>query len=132
MAEVKITEYVSDISIKGLWGEVRLLTENLAQEIREQESLAKALIAEAKAEAAKMIASAQAKAEQSIKDTRQQCHRQWRESVANAEKEAEVKAAEILKKGWEEAQACYEKKKAAAAEVADWLVKEVMTTYGSC
>jgi hypothetical protein len=31
--------------------------------------------------------------------------------VANAEKEAEVKAAEILKKGREEAQACYEKKK---------------------
>ena len=40
MAEVKITEYVSDISIR-VYGEVRLLTENLAQEIREQESLAK-------------------------------------------------------------------------------------------
>ena len=64
------------------------MTENLAQEIREHESMAKAVIADAKAEAAKMIASAQAEAEQSIKDTRQQCHRQWRESVTNAEKEA--------------------------------------------
>lgn len=109
-----------------------LLTENLAQEIREQESLAKAIIAEAKAESAKMIASAQAEAEQSIKDTRQQCHRQWRESVANAEKEAEVEAAGILQKGRKDSQEYYEKKKASAAEVADWLVKEVMTTYGSC
>mgnify|MGYP006924664611 FL=1 len=52
--------------------------------------------------------------------------------MTNAEKEAEVKAAEILEKGRTEARECYEKKKAAAAEVADWLVKEVMTTYGSC
>ena len=109
-----------------------LLTENLAQEIREQESLAKAIIAEAKAESAKMIASAQAEAEQSIKDTRQQCHRQWRESVANAEKDAELKAGEILEKGQTDAQEYYEKRKNSVAEVADWLVKEVMTTYGSC
>ena len=95
-AEVKITWYVSDIRVHELREEVRLLTENLAQEIREHESMAKAVIADAKAEAAKMIASAQAEAEQSIKYTRQQCHRQWRESVTKAEKEAEVKAAEIL------------------------------------
>jgi V/A-type H+-transporting ATPase subunit G/H len=111
---------------------VSLLTENLAQEIREQESLAKAIIAEAKAEAAKIIASSQADAEQSIKDTRQQCHRQWRESVANAEKEAELKAREILEKGQKDAKDYYENKKDSVAEVADWLVKEVMTTYGSC
>ncbi len=109
-----------------------MLTENLAQEIREQESLAKAVIAEAKAESAKITAAAQAEAEQSIKDTKQQCHRQWRESVANAEKEAEQKAAEILEKGRMEAQDYYQGKKASVAEVADWLVKEVMTTYGSC
>lgn len=108
------------------------MTENLALEIREQESLAKAIIAEAKAEAAKIIASSQADAEQSIKDTRQQCHRQWRESVANAEKEAELKAREILEKGQKDAKDYYENKKDSVAEVADWLVKEVMTTYGSC
>lgn len=109
-----------------------MLTENLAQEIREQESLAKAAIAEAKAEAAKITATAQAEAEQLIKDTKQQCHRQWRESVANAEKEAEGKAGEILEKGKKEAQECYEKTKDSAAGVADWLVREVMTNYGSC
>ena len=108
------------------------MTENLAQEIREQESLAKAVISAAKAEAAKIVATAQAEAEQLIKDTKQQCHRQWRESVANAEKDAELKAREILEKGQKEAQECYEDRKASAAEVADWLVKEVMTTYGSC
>lgn len=108
------------------------MTENLAHKIREQESLAKSIIAEAKAEASKIIASAQAEAEQSIKDAKQQCHRQWRESVANTEKDAEIKAGEILKKGQKEAQEYYENKKASAPEVADWLVKEVMTTYGSC
>ena len=85
------------ISVSRVYGEVRLLTENLAQEIREQESLAKALIAEAKAEAAKMIAPGSGEGGTVDKDTRQQCHRQWRESVANAEKEAEVKAADIEK-----------------------------------
>ena len=108
------------------------MTENLAQEIREQESLAKAVIVAAKAEAAKIVATAQAEAEQLIKDTKQQCHRQWRESVANAEKEAELKAREILEKGQKDAKDYYENKKDSAAEVADWLVKEVMTTYGSC
>jgi len=108
------------------------LTENLAQEIREQESLAKAVITTAKAEAAKITAAAQAEAEQLIKDTKQQCHRQWRESVANAEKEAEQKAGEILEIGKKEAQECYENRKDSASEVADWLVREVMTNYGSC
>ena len=81
---------------------------------------------------AKITAAAQAEAEQLIKDTKQQCHRQWRESVANAEKEAEQKAGEILEIGKKEAQECYENSKDSASEVADWLVREVMTNYGSC
>ena len=108
------------------------MAENLAQEIREQEALAKNIITEAKSAAAKMIAAAQSDAEQSIKSTRQQCHRQWRESVANAEKEAEAKAKEILLKGEEEAKSFYNSKKANADEVANWLVREVTATYGSC
>jgi V/A-type H+-transporting ATPase subunit G/H len=111
---------------------VSLLAENLAQEIREQEALAKGIIADAKAEAAKVVASAQTEAEQSIKNTRQQCHRQWRESVANAEKEAETKALDILQKGQTDAELFYEQKKKSVEEVANWLVREVMATYGSC
>lgn len=109
-----------------------MLAENLAQEIREQEALAKGIIADAKAEAAKVVASAQTEAEQSIKNTRQQCHRQWRESVANAEKEAETKALDILQKGQADAELFYEQKKKSVEEVANWLVREVMATYGSC
>ena len=108
------------------------MAENLAQEIRDQETFAKNIITNAKSEAAKMLASAQTDAEQSIKTTKQQCHRQWRESVANAEKEAEAKAKEILLKGEEEAKSFYSSKKANAEEVANWLVREVTATYGSC
>ncbi|MCE5202500.1 MAG: hypothetical protein LLF78_08330 [Synergistaceae bacterium] len=108
------------------------MAENLAQEIREQEAMAKSMIADAKAEAAKMISAAQAEAEQAVKTTKQQCHRQWRESIANAEKEAEVKAKDILLKGEDEAKKFYESRKESVKEVADWLLKEVMKTYGSC
>ena len=60
-----------------------LLAENLAQEIRDQEALAKSIVSNAKSEAAKMVAAAQADAEQSVKSTKQQCHRQWREEKRN-------------------------------------------------
>ena len=109
-----------------------MLAENLAQEIREQEALAKRIIADAKAESAKILTAAQAEAEQSIKSTKQQCHRQWRESVANAEKEAEAKAQDILAKGHNEAELFYQRKRESVSEVANWLVGEVMATYGSC
>lgn len=109
-----------------------MLAENLAQEIREQEALAKRIIADAKVESAKILSVAQAEAEQSIKSTKQQCHRQWRESIANAEKEAEAKAKDILKKGQEEAGLFYQRKRESVSEVANWLVGEVTATYGSC
>lgn len=108
------------------------MAENLAQEIRDQESLAKNIVADAKAEAAKMLASANAEAEQTVKNTKQQCHRQWRESVANAEKEAEIKAETIIIKGEEEAKNFYDSKKSSTDDVAGWLVKEVVAAYGSC
>lgn len=108
------------------------MAENLAQEIREQEALAKDIINGAKTEATKLIASAQADAEQSLKSTRQQCHRNWRESVAEAEKEAELKAQEILAKGEADAKAFYDTKKGSVEEVSNWLVREVVDTYGSC
>ena len=108
------------------------MAENLAQEIRDQETLAKNIVANTKSEAAKMVASAQTDAEQSIKTTKQQCHRQWRESVANAEKEAEIKAKDILVNGENEAKSFYESKKNSVDEVANWLVREVTATYGSC
>lgn len=108
------------------------MAENLAQEIREQEALAKGIVTDAKAEAAKIVAAAQAEAEQSVKSTKQQCHRQWRESVANAEKEAEAKAEGILELGRSKSKSFYENKKKSAEEVADWLVREVTATYGSC
>lgn len=109
-----------------------MLAENLAQDIREQEALAKSIIADAKEEAAKITAAAQVDAEQSIKSTKQQCHRQWRESLANAEIEADAKAKDILQNGQNAAKLFYENKKKSAEEVANWLVKEVTATYGSC
>lgn len=109
-----------------------LLAENLAQEIREQENIAKGIIADAKSEASKMVAAAQVDAEQSMKSTKQQCHRQWRESVAAAEKEAEIRGRDILAKGEAESKAFYEGRKKTAEQVADWLVREVTAAYGSC
>lgn len=107
------------------------MADNLAQEIREQEAAAKSIVTDAKAEAAKIIAAAQSEAEQSVKSKKQQCHRQWRERVAVAEKEAEAKALEITEKGEEDAKAFYAGKKKDTDEVADWLVREVMASYGS-
>ena len=105
------------------------MAENLAQEIRDQEALAKSIVSNAKSEAAKMVAAAQADAEQSVKSTKQQCHRQWRERVA--EQEAEAKARKITANGEAEAKVFYEKKKNETDEVANWLVREVMSAYGS-
>ena len=119
------------IFIEGDREGVSLLAENLAQEIRDQEDIAKNMISEAKAEAARLVASARAEAEQSVKSTRQRCHRPWRERVAAAEKEAEAKAAEMTAKGEADAKAFYESKKNETAKVADWLVSEVMAAYGS-
>ena len=48
-----------------------------------------------------------------------------------AEKEAEAKALEKTKKGGQDAKAFYEGKKKGLDEVAGWLVREVMASYGS-
>lgn len=109
-----------------------MLAENLAQQIRDQEEMAKSVITAAKARAAEIAAGAQADAEHSMKTTRQQCHRQLRELIVNAEEEAEVAAAEILRKGQSDAKLLYEQTKDSAEGVADWLVREVINTYGSC
>ncbi|MEG1602225.1 MAG: cell envelope biogenesis protein TolA [Cloacibacillus sp.] len=107
------------------------MAENLAQEIRDQEALAKSIVSNAKSEAAKSVAAAHANAEQSVKSTKQQCHRQWREKVAAADKEAEEKAQVITARGETDAKAFYEKKKNETEAVAKWLVREVMAAYGS-
>lgn len=107
------------------------MSDNIAQEIREQEAMAKDIVSEAKAEAARIVAAAQSDAEQCVKSTKQRCHRQWRERVAEAEKEAEAKALEMVKQGEIDANAFYESKKKDTDEVADWLVREVMASYGS-
>ena len=78
-----------------------------------------------------MVAAARANAEQSVKSTKQQCHRQWREKVAAADQEAEEKAKVLTAKGESDARAFYEKKKNGTEEVAKWLVREVMAAYGS-
>lgn len=107
------------------------MAENLAQEIRDQEALAKNIVSDAKAEGAKLVAAARTDAEQSVKSTKQQCHRQWRERVAAAEKEAEVKAQELTAKGEAEAKSFYDGRKKKTGAVAEWLVSEVMAAYGA-
>lgn len=107
------------------------MAENLAQEIRNQEEKAKAEITSAQIKASEIVANAQTETERSMKSVRQLCHRQLRESIANAEKEAEEKAVEILRKGQSDAKAFYEQEKGSVEGVADWLVREVIGTYGS-
>jgi len=113
------------------WRGVGLLAENLADKIRDQETQAKKIIADAKVESANLLAFAHANAEESLKSTKQQCHREWRESVSEAEKAAEIEAEKIMAKGEAKALSYYEEKKGSVKEVAKWLVKEVMATYGS-
>ena len=48
-----------------------MLAENLAQDIRDQEDLAKGIVTDAKSKASKMVADAQTQAEQSVKETKQ-------------------------------------------------------------
>lgn len=108
------------------------MAENLALEIREHESMAKTIVAEAKVQAAEIVANAQAETERSMKSVRQLCHRQLRESLAFAEQEAEKKAAEIMQKGQSDAMAFYGQKKSLVESTADWLVREVIGTYGIC
>lgn len=107
------------------------MAENLAHEIRAQEELAKNMVIAAKKEATRIIASAQADAVQALKSTKQKCHRQWRERIAETEKEAELKAQEVLAKGQIDAKQYYEANKSSVEEVSDWLVREVVATYGS-
>lgn len=106
------------------------MAENLALEIREHESMAKNIVAEAKIQAAEILANVQAETERSMKSVRQLCHRQLRESLAFAEQEAETKAAEIMQKGRSDAMAFYEQKRGLVESTADWLVGEVIKTYG--
>ena len=106
--------------------------ENLAGEIREQEAMARKIISEANVESANLLAAAQAEAEQLIKTGKQQSHRQWRENVAEAEKEADVEAEKIMTEGDNTAKGYYEERKNKVNEVAKWLVKEVVASYGSC
>jgi vacuolar-type H+-ATPase subunit H len=102
----------------------------MADEIRAKEAEAKEFIASAKREAAKILASARTAAELSIKDARQKSHRNFREQVRKAEAEAEAKAVETVAKGQKAADEFYNSSKNKVGAAADWLVKEVMSTYG--
>jgi V/A-type H+-transporting ATPase subunit G/H len=102
----------------------------MADEIREKEADAKEFIASAKRDAAKILASARTAAELSIKEARQKSHRNFREQVKQAEAEAEAKAVETVASGRRAADEFYNGSKNKVAEAADWLVKEVMSTYG--
>ena len=108
-----------------------LLAENLAEGIREQETMAKKIVAEANDESANILATAQSDAEQLIKANKQQCHRQWREKVTETEKNADAEAKKIFAEGEEEAKLYYDEKKGSVEAVAKWLVKEVVASYGS-
>lgn len=104
---------------------------DMAEEIRAQETAAHEMIATAKADAARSLAEARTSAEQSVKEAKQKYHRLFREQILDAERDAEAEAQVILKRGQQEAEEYYAKNSSSVDEVANWLVKEVMTTYGA-
>jgi len=108
-----------------------MLAETVADEVRAREAGAREIIASAKNEGARLVASARTAGEQAIKEARQKSHRYFRDEVRRAEAEAEAEAVKTVDAGKEETVRFYDGKKPRAAEVADWLVKEVMSTYGN-
>jgi V/A-type H+-transporting ATPase subunit G/H len=108
-----------------------MLSETVADEVRAREASAREIVTQAKAEGARLVASARTAGEQAIQEARQKSHRYFRDAVRRAEGEAEVSAVKIVDEGREETMRFYSEKQSRTAEVADWLVKEVMSAYGN-
>ena len=106
------------------------MAETIADEIRAREAMAREIVTSAKEEAARMLASSRTKGEQAVKDARQKSHRHFRDQVKIAEEKAEAEAVKAVETGRAAAERFYEAHKARAFEVAEWLVKEVMSSYG--
>lgn len=107
------------------------MAQNMADEIRSKETEAKEIVSATKTEAANLLASARTLAEQSVKEARQKSHRNFRDQVKSAESEAEAIAVESVENGRRDAEEFYGSKKSAVDGIANWLVKEVMSTYGN-
>jgi V/A-type H+-transporting ATPase subunit G/H len=110
--------------------EVTGLAETVADEVRTKEAGAREIIAAAKTEGARMIVAARTAGEQAVKEARQKSHRYFRDKVREAEAEAEETAAKIVGEGRVFTDKFYGDTKPRVAEVAEWLVKEVVSAYG--
>lgn len=106
------------------------MSEDMAKEIRIQEELAESILSNSRAEASKIVAEARTSAEQSVKEAKQKYHRFFRDEIALAEKEAESEAQVVLEKGQQDAELFYNENRQFVGVVNDWLIKEVMMTYG--
>lgn len=107
------------------------MAQNMADEIRAKEASAKEIVAEARAEGARLLAAARTEAEQSLKEAKQRSHRYFRDQVKAAEAEADAVAVKTVETGKRESEEFYRNNKSRTANVADWLTKEVMSTYGN-
>jgi V/A-type H+-transporting ATPase subunit G/H len=103
----------------------------MADEIRTKEAGAREIVARAKTEAARIVAAARTNAEQSVKEARQKSHRYFRDQVKAAEAEAEAGAVKSVEAGRRETEEFYEGNKFKVSSAAEWLTKEVMSTYGN-
>jgi vacuolar-type H+-ATPase subunit H len=103
----------------------------MADEIRIKEADAREIVTRAKTEAARIVAAARTEAEQSVKEARQKSHRYFRDQVKAAEAEAEAEAVKTVEAGRGETERFYEGNKPKVSNVAEWLIKEVMSTYGN-
>jgi V/A-type H+-transporting ATPase subunit G/H len=110
--------------------EVAGLAGTIADEVRVKEAAARDIVASAKSEGAHLLASARAAGEQAVKEARQKSHRYFREQVKSAEGEAEAEAKAAVENGRADAERFYAETKPRTFEVAEWLVKEVMSAYG--
>jgi vacuolar-type H+-ATPase subunit H len=110
--------------------EVAGLAETVADEVRAKEAEAREVIAAAKTEGARMVVAARTAGEQAIKEARQKSHRYFRDEVRAAEAEAEASAAKTVGEGRESSERFYDETKPRVAEVAGWLVKELVSAYG--
>ena len=105
------------------------MADNLIDEIKAAETQVAVKIKEAKAEAVRIQNAAASDSEGKMKEARQAAAREFRTKVANAEKEAEAKAVEMVTKGEAAAKSFLESNLGKVSDAAKAIAEEVMVRY---
>ena len=104
---------------------------NMVEKIKEAEALAQNTIVEAKKSAATLIEEARIKASNQVKETRQNCFNDLRGKIQEIEKVADSQVQSSIAEATKGKDLFVASGQNAVADVADWLTKEVIRSYGN-